>query len=224
MLGRHSRAWLTAPGWRQVLCSQPSDVRADLLAWSQAGWPAVARRADADAGDDEACLGIALPPLASRARTTRVALRVPRTEVAMVMPPLALDSLASVIPRNWRAAYASLCNEAAANALALKVFGSVAWQAMTGMDYIKPSSDIDLLFYPRRRAQLQQALALFQAHAQHLPIDGEMVFPTGDAVSWKEWAQAARGAGQDRVLAKGERSVRLLSCAGLLATLEADDA
>jgi phosphoribosyl-dephospho-CoA transferase len=45
-----------------------------------------------------------------------------------------------------------------------------------------------------------------QAFAQQLPLDGEVLFPSGDAVAWKEWV----GAGySERVLAKCRDTVRL---------------
>jgi phosphoribosyl-dephospho-CoA transferase len=47
-----------------------------------------------------------------------------------------------------------------------------------------------------------------------LPLDGEIVFPSGDAVAWKEWA------GAERVLVKRASAVRLAPVAELLSTLE----
>ena len=41
---------------------------------------------------------------------------------------------------------------------------------------------------------LDAALALLGKHAQRLPLDGEIVFPGGRAVAWKEWAAARAGA------------------------------
>lgn len=220
MIDRHSRVWLSARGWQHVLQSAPPAFHEQMHAWSQAGWPVIARRADADADNDQVCLGLAIPPQPGCGTRPRIALRVGTAEVVQVLPPVALESLTAVIPEAWRAAYALLVQDASASQLSFQAFGSVALQAVTGLAYITPSSDIDLLFYPTRRSQLRQALSLLEKHALHLPIDGEFVFPTGDAVSWKEWSQATRAGNGPRVLAKGRQSVRLATAADLISTLK----
>lgn len=91
--------------------------------------------------------------------------------------------------------------------LDLRVFGSLAWQALTGLRCLGPGSDIDILLRPISRQQLQAGVALLSGPAHGLPLDGEIMFPTGDAVSWKEWATA--GAARARVLVKGPDAVRL---------------
>jgi phosphoribosyl-dephospho-CoA transferase len=60
---------------------------------------------------------------------------------------------------------------------------------------------------------------MLEWHAAVLPLDGEIVFPTGAAVSWKEWLGA--GPARARVLVKDAGAVRLAHMADLLATLEA---
>lgn len=220
MIDRHNRVWLSAQGWKHVLQSAPPAFHEHIRAWSQADWPVIARRADADADNDEVCLGLAMPPQPGCGSKPRISLRVGKTDVVRVLPPVALESLTAVIPKKWRAAYALLLQDASASQLSFQAFGSVALQAVTGLAYITPSSDIDLLFYPTRRSQLRQALSLLEKHAVHLPIDGEFVFPTGDAVSWKEWGQATGAGNGPRVLAKGRQSVRLATTADLLSTLK----
>jgi phosphoribosyl-dephospho-CoA transferase len=85
-------------------------------------------------------------------------------------------------------------------------------QTLTGDRYLGAGSDVDLLLRPANAAQLDAGLALVARHAQNLPLDGEIEFPSGHAVSWKEWlgtdAQAQRSA--DRVLAKHLVTVALL--------------
>jgi phosphoribosyl-dephospho-CoA transferase len=111
---------------------------------------------------------------------------------------------------------AALCDDA--GALSVRVFGSVAMQALTGLQYVTATSDVDVLFEPASRAALEDGLALLSRHAAVLPLDGEIVFPGGAAVSWKEWRMAM--AHPAKVLVKDLRSVRLADTASLLARLE----
>lgn len=219
MAGRHNRVWLTLQGWQHALENAPAAYRDEMAAWRDALWPVIARRADADVRCDDVCLGIALPPRPACGTKPRIALRVRRAHVSRVLPPIELETIAAAIPPGWQDAYRSLVRDAAASACSLKVFGSVALQAMTGMAYITPSSDIDVLFHPTDQTGLKQAVALLERHAPYLPLDGEFVFPTGEAVSWKEWSQAMRSDKQQRVLVKGAQAVRLATTADLLATL-----
>lgn len=219
MIERHSRVWLSAQGWQHAMRGLPVAPGADAQAWQQAGLPLTGRRADADAGPDEVCLGLSMPPKACGSKP-RLALRVERAGVERVLPPLELDAVAAAVPAAWQPAYRALVKNAASAALPLRVFGSLALQAMTGKAYLTASSDIDLLFYPETASRLTLAIALLDRHAASLPLDGEIVFPHGEAVSWKEW-RAVHGACPDaRVLVKGRHAVRLASCASLLSTLE----
>ena len=62
--------------------------------------------------------------------------------------------------------------------LELRVFGSLAWQALSGLQYLTPQSDIDLLWHPLSNAQLQQGIALLARWEQDhgLRADGEVLF------------------------------------------------
>ncbi len=88
------------------------------------------------------------------------------------------------------------------------------------MRYITHSSDIDLLLQPATHAELHAGLLLMAGHARALPLDGEVIFPDGSAVAWKEWMTAIAASGHPRVLAKDNRRVRLVKTEDLLCTLE----
>jgi phosphoribosyl-dephospho-CoA transferase len=180
------------------------------MRWQSQHWPVVVRRLDADAAADEICLGLPLPPDAAGVKV-RIALRARLAEVERVAPALTLREAAV------REGVAAFCEDA--DGLPLRVFGSVAMQALTGLRYVTASSDIDVLFAPASRQQLEDGLALLSRHGATLPLDGEVVFPGGAAVSWKEWQMAMTHPA--KVLVKDLRSVRLLDTASLLATLEA---
>jgi phosphoribosyl-dephospho-CoA transferase len=203
---RHHLIWLDDAGWAQVQAAA-SDVRQRqaMQRWQHQRWPLVLRRADPDAAADELCAGLALPP-APDGDKLRIAVRVPQAHVLRSRPPLTLAEVLaspSSLPPAWHAPLQALQQ----TTLPLRVFGSVSWQVLTGLPYLRAGSDIDLLWQPADRSRLAQGIALLQQHAGALPLDGEIVFADGDAVSWKEWAQAVQA--NARVLVKGATGVRL---------------
>jgi phosphoribosyl-dephospho-CoA transferase len=206
-LRRHKLAWLSPQGWRHALAAAPEHAQA-LQSWRREDWPLVARRQDADAAAGEWALGLPLPPCPVKGKV-RIALRVPSSAVLRSSEPLALMSVLPVLPERWQSAAAALAAQAAAQHVMLRVYGSAAWQALTGLPYIGTRSDIDLLFYPDSMAALQAGVGLFRRHADHLPLDGEIVFPSGRAVAFKEWLMALEGGEGMRVMVKDEAGVSL---------------
>ncbi|WP_373987554.1 malonate decarboxylase holo-[acyl-carrier-protein] synthase [Duganella sp. BuS-21] len=204
--------WLNQAGWRAAVAAQPQHEAA-LLQWAAQDWPAVVRRMDANVDADVVCLGLPLPPDAN-GRKVRLALSARLDDVAKVSRAVVLRSTVRSSGA-WRGRLSALCDEAEASDL--RVFGSLAMQALTGLQYVSPTSDVDLLFQPVCRRQLDDGVALLARHAQHLPLDGEIVFPGGGAVSWKEWRLAMTHPA--KVLVKEMHTVRLADTASLLATL-----
>lgn len=238
-LERHSLVWLTAAGWETAIAAARPEHAAALAQWQSNDWPAIVRRfdaipKDADAADaadaanatdaadaanaanaeaKDICLGVPLPPDAAGVKV-RIALRVASSHISHTSAALELRS-ALMAAGPWRDELAAL----SAAAPTLRVFGSLAMQTLTGLQYLSPSSDVDLLFHPASRRQLETVLALLARHSEHLPLDGEVVFPGGAAVSWKEWQAAITHPA--KVLVKELRAVRLADTASLLAALEA---
>jgi phosphoribosyl-dephospho-CoA transferase len=212
MYGRHDLIWLSAAGWETACAQQPEHAEA-LRAWARQGWPATVRRGEPDVGEDMVCLGVTLPRTAGC--KTRVGLCVPRAQVVRASPPLPLDALPADLPAAWRPHLPAFL--AAASGLPLRLYGSASLQALTGRPYLNDASDLDLLLYPDSPAQLDAALGVLATHAAHLPLDGEIVFPSGAAVAWKEWCMAQDG----RVLVKDLGGVRLERMDALLAGVPA---
>lgn len=217
MYPRHKLVWLSADGWSGLLAAADATHAAPIRRWAEAGWPLVARRSDADLAAGEVSLGLALPPDPDSGHKVRIALRAQLSGVSNSAPPLLLKDVIDTLPPAWREAAARL--EAEAAGLTLRVYGSAALQALTGLPYLRPTSDLDLLFAPATDRQYQSGLALLQKYAGRLPLDGEVVFPRGSAVAWKELAAA--GSTDDRVLSKESDTVRLTQLNLLLATLRA---
>jgi len=215
MFSRHDLVWLTDAGWDAARRRALPGQHAAIEQWQRQDWPAVVRRADATLSPGQVSLGIPLPPSPSSDGVKgRIALHALDGDVARRTAPLALADAARAAPERWRQALASL-----AFGVPLHVYGSLAMQAITGQPYLRAASDIDLLFFPTDAQALRAGLALIEQHAAVLPLDGEIVFPSGAAVAWKEWIGAA-GNGA-RVLVKDAGAVRLATIDHLLATLEA---
>ena len=220
MFARHDLVWLTSRGWERALAGAPAASAAALDAWRDAGWPAVVRRAEDQLAPGEVAIGFAMPPRPDGGGKLRVGCRVELADVGRRTRALALVGALDAVPPAWREALTALEREAADAGLGVDVYGSVALEALTGQAYVTPTSDIDLLLRPLNRAQLAQGLALLARYAASLPLDGEIVFPDGRAVAWKELRAAFASAPGTRVLAKGLERVALVSLEELLATLE----
>jgi phosphoribosyl-dephospho-CoA transferase len=179
------------------------------------------RRSDLDQAPGQVALGLALPPRAEDGRKIRIPCRVAAQEVRRCEAPLPLPLAQALgaLPR-WDAGLAALASGAANQGIDLRVYGSLALQVLTGQEYLTATSDIDLLVHPRDAAELDAALALLRTHAAVLPLDGEIVFPGGRAVAWKEWLAARAGAPGSRVLVKEMARVSLATTEVLLAALE----
>lgn len=212
---RHMLVWLAEPGWRAALDTAPPEHRPALKIWQKQDWPAVVRRYDAGAPPEDICLGLPLPPDDDTGEKIRIALRAHVGHIGKAAPAIELRAAVRA-SGEWRAPLAALERDAAG--LDLRLYGSLAMQALTGLLYLTPESDIDILFHPTTRRQLAEGVALLSRHAKYLPLDGEIVFPGGQAVSWKEWQIAT--ANPAKVIVKQICSVRLADMASLLATLK----
>lgn len=227
MYARHDLAWLTEDGWQHALSSTApgTPAHAAIARWAGARWPLIVRRRDAatlsgtGSGEDAATvfLGLAAPPDPASGAKLRLPLVVPARHVARHSAPAPLEAVVHALPAGWQLPFARL-REASAG-LDLRVFGSLALQALTGQPYLRDGSDIDLLFRPRSVVELDAGTLLLASFLGELPLDGEIVFPSGQAVAWKEWFTAR--AHTERVLIKSQASVKLAPRAGLRAELEA---
>lgn len=216
MYKRHDLVWLKPEGWEAAQAAQPEHAPV-LQYWQREKWPAVVRRRDPGSdGERQVTLGIALPPEADGSKP-RVALSALLEHVERCTAPLSLKAARGALRPQWRAGYAEL--ERLSAGLDLHVYGSLAWEALTGLPCTTDSSDIDLLLRPVSKQQLHAGLALLAGPAHGLPLDGEIMFPSGQAVSWKEWASASTASA--RVLVKDAGGVRLAPPEELLATLRA---
>lgn len=214
---RHDLVYLQRDAALATPCAEAGDPcwRA-ARDWIAAGRPLVAARQPA--GGERLLLGLSLPLAWQR---KRLSITVDRSAVADISPPLPVGRCLHRLP----AAQAEILRRLAAGAKAcsahLGVFGSLAWEALSGESYRHAESDIDLICDVATSAQFDAMLALLHQAAGDLPcrLDGELRFPGGQAVAWQELA-AQRSQPAARVLVKGEHEVGLRPVQDLLATLE----
>ncbi|SMF24223.1 phosphoribosyl-dephospho-CoA transferase [Azospirillum oryzae] len=165
-------------------------------------------------GAGELRLGLATPD------KRRIGLHVAAEAVADRLDPLPLAEAVESAPQAWRAMLAELVRRAQALGVRPAVYGSLAWQQRTGLAYVRPDSDIDLLFAPRDRRQLDGLLDLLAAMGEGSPrLDGEILLPDGAAVAWRELAGRP-----DRLLVKGPAEVSLRDLPSVLALFDREDA
>jgi phosphoribosyl-dephospho-CoA transferase len=89
-----------------------------------------------------------------------------------------------------------------------RVFGSLAWCLLTGLNYLSGSSDLDFILslpHPRDFAKLMTELDSIDGDAP-MRLDGEFVRDDGAGVHWRELHSGARD-----VLAKTAATPRLMN-------------
>jgi phosphoribosyl-dephospho-CoA transferase len=207
---RHDLTFVSPRGWRTILA-----VRGDLAAeplvasWADNGWPLVARRPLPGEGQGVA-LGLPLPPFAGR---RRLSFLLPPEEIVAVGSPLSLNACRTAAPRSWGPTLDRLHVLAERHAVEARVFGSLAWAALTGLDYLADRSDVDLLLPLQPHTDLfslADGMAAIDATAP-MRLDGEFVRPDGVAVNWREVRE-----GSPQILVKSMAGVGLLDMAHFL--------
>ena len=163
------------------------DERPDLAAepyvadWAKQAWPLIACRPPCGAPAGLVAAGLALPPDAGK---KRLFVLLPPEAIAKMAPPPALINAAASAPPAWGDWIAALLRAAPGVA----VYGSLAWQYGTGLPYVTPSSDLDLLLTHRGQAESEALLRRIAMIAAAAPmrIDGELIRDDGAAAHWRE--------------------------------------
>jgi phosphoribosyl-dephospho-CoA transferase len=189
--------------------------RARIEAWISARLPLVVRvQRHQLPAQGRVALGLPLPPKEGK---RRLAFELERDCIIAVSPPPRLRETLAALSAPWRDALRELDAAATRIGLEFRVFGSIAWQALTGMEYVSAGSDVDLLWAPRDSRELTAGLDLLVRwqRSSGLPADGEILFGE-HAVSWREWQQ-----GDARVIGKSIAGPSLCARAELLARLSA---
>ena len=118
---------------------------------------------------------------------------------------------------------AALATAVAGCGASIGIFGSLAWEVLTGEAYRNAESDIDVICDVSTVAQLKAIMAALNETAGrlHCRLDGEVRMPDGLAASWRELAGLAIKPGT-RLLVKGPELVGLMSFVELTASLQVE--
>ena len=201
-LHRHQLARLTAAGWQRVLAAPwDDDARACLGLWAIRRLPLVVTRQPVHTS---ACLSLGLPaPDPWRGR--RLALTVPHGDVEAFgeFPELADAALVSCRRPGDGTAWRALGAELHALGATARVYGSHGWQALTGLPHAHANSDLDLCVTVSDATQADGVASVLWRAGEALGprLDGELAFPDGRAVPWREW-RAWRAGHSSAVLCK----------------------
>lgn len=185
-LHRHQLARLNASGWGHVLGREWDTPARDCLAhWARQGLPLVVTRQGANIADDMIALGLPAPAVWGR---RRLAVAVDRHDVLYFDEFELADRIVSLLPASSRAAWRNLCCGLKAAGAPARVYGSYGWQLLSGLEYRRPGSDVDLWLSAANAGQADALAACLQTFPDRHPrLDGELVFGDGAAVAWREW-------------------------------------
>lgn len=190
---RHQLARLSEAGWAAVL-HQPWDrqARECLAHWAAHRLPVVVTRQSIDVA---ACGSIALGlPAPARWGRRRLALRVPRGAVLGFGEFPRLAEVRELLPPAARGPVRDLLGGLHACRATARVFGSYGWQAISGLDHVRPDSDLDLALTVDGATQADAVAHLLQSFGAARPrLDGELLFGDGAAVAWREWIEWRAG-------------------------------
>jgi phosphoribosyl-dephospho-CoA transferase len=210
-LRRHDLVFVSPSAWRCLLDARRDLAGEPLVAgWIDRGWPLIARRIQPGEADGLP-LGLPLPPSLGK---RRIALLLPADAMVSSGPPPLLGDAIAVAPPAWRPTMERLVDLAAAHGGQARVFGSLAWLLLTGLDYLTARSDLDILLplpHAGEVARLTAGLAALEATAP-MHLDGELVRGDGAGVNWREVHECAH-----EVLVKTARNATLFCANRFLA-------
>jgi phosphoribosyl-dephospho-CoA transferase len=195
-LHRHQLAWLAPAGWARVQRRDWDPTAAECLAhWASVGLPLVVTRQPQELAEAGlVALGLPAP---GRWERRRLALQVPRSDVLFFDEFPSAHAVVALLPAAARTAWRMLCRELEDCGARARVQGSYGWQHITGLDHVHGASDIDLWINVADAAQADAVAARLQCFRPTRPrLDGELVFPTGHAVAWREWLAWRAGRGR----------------------------
>lgn len=186
-LHRHQLARLTREGWRR-LCREPWDeAAADCLKhWARNRLPLVVTRRPPGLHEPERiAMGLPAP---DRWNRRRIAMGILQDEVLYFDEFPRAEQVEELLHPSVRAGWPGLCAALKACGATARVHGSYGWQRITGLDHVRPGSDIDLWISVPDAEQADAVVKqLDEAARAGARLDGELVFERGQAVAWREW-------------------------------------
>ena len=212
---RHGLVWLTETGWQSAIQTLNPHFHKILKQWSARNWPVVVRRSDPTTPPEEIYVGISLSPV-QRGFKEKIGFKILKEQISKYQQLLPLEDIISYAPLKWQAKLHRMVQDFKNKGISVYVYGSLAWQAMTEQGYLTQESDVDILLFPKTRLEYDTSMSILKNYGRYIPLDGEMCFPSGHSVAWKECIKAQIEF--KLVIAKKNKAVELLSIDILLQT------
>ena len=208
---RHDLLRLTRTGWSQLQVRQPAlSGMPGIRLWAEQGHPAVCRRPQPGDLPAMVAVAVALPLGHGRAR---LAFQVAAPDVAIREQPPTLLEVLPVVPDGWLTRVRAVLAEADRCGVTPRVFGSLMWQHVTGLAYLRPESDLDLIWPIARDRETDVRIGAVVVALSRLDgttgprLDGEIVVEGIGAVNWRELGPSDVG----QVLVKTEAGVVMMT-------------
>jgi phosphoribosyl-dephospho-CoA transferase len=185
LLQRHRLVRVRPAAWSAWLASRSDLANEALLpGWVDRGWPLIVRR-PAPGDSDGLPLGLPLPPSAGK---RRIAIQMVADDIVATTPLPPLAECADAAPAAWQPSLRELATHARAYGVEARVFGSLAWQRLTGLTYLSPGSDLDIVWTLPDRNRISWFLSDLADIDSRAPvrIDGELLRADGAGVNWRE--------------------------------------
>ena len=185
--------------------------------WARLDRPVIVRRRMVGDFADSVPAALPLPPCHGK---RRLAFSFSSDAAITGLPPVLLSDAARTAPTEWQPVIGALLDLGDAIEIAPRVFGALLWQHATGLPYLSPRSDLDLIWsISDERTALSLVGRLLRLDAESpVRLDGELELPDGAGVNWRELAQNCADLG-DELLVKTMDGVEIRTRAALFRTL-----
>jgi phosphoribosyl-dephospho-CoA transferase len=201
LVRRHSFAWITDSGGPSQFGEgeTPLNDVISLRNWIGRGRPVIIRRPCKSEDGKFVYVGLSLPPDPVK---RRLAFRLPYSSLTNVVEPPLWTECAEASPESSQIAGPILSAVEAAK-LPLQTFGSYAWQHYTGLSYVTPQSDIDLIVPINHREDWRRFRQLMsETKITDQRVDLEIILNGDASFHWREFEAPG-----SQLLFKGNRSV-----------------
>lgn len=219
---RHDLAYLHPSAAYQLLNAKQSATAHDALRrWVHAGRPLVVA-CQSITCSQQVLLGLARPP---GEEPRRLSISVGPEAIRAIAPPLTLAHCLNSSTVATSASLRQLLLQCERQDIAVSVYGSLAWEILSGTLYRHSHSDIDLVIDITCVSQLAPCIEALQQAQAILPyaLDGEIRFGNNAAVNWKELAQALLQPSAAQVVAKQNTGATLTTVTALMGQLQEHD-
>ena len=188
MIRRHSLAWL-----REI----PAGVPESAAAWQEAGNPFVVCRTRPG---EELSLGFCLPGDTVR----RIPVAASRSDVSEFSRPPAAREVAAHLPPDISEKLSGI-----PGGCVVRLIGSRMWQAITGVCYVRPESDVDFVIDLGGVSDVATAASWVSSLESGARVDAELSLPGIGEIHANEW-------GSESLLVKSLGGIRVASISSLL--------